>query len=348
MLTTTLVSAYRSELEVRFYMATRKSEVSASNSTALVAGTTDLEFAREVGTTVAGFLKRAQVFFAQAGKLEETALDLLALTRDLRAHPVTNAHEDARLQELIVTVNAHRRVVTDHWSITSVVHKLHRRLTARRDLAVDACEEASKIANNLHNSYVLEQERKAEAERKRLQAIEDARAKKQRDDELAALDEEAAQAELGGEGLSERESLFVTKFLSHGYGVRAAREAGYLDPEKQFNRLGNHPKILAEIARRKTAEAARAQAEAIRQQPVQSVQVEVHADVTRLAGTKTVTRWSAEVVDEAALVAAVFQGRVPADVLKVDPVKLNEYARSLKGLINDWPGVRGIEKKGLV
>lgn len=65
-----------------------------------------------------------------------------------------------------------------------------------------------------------------------------------------------------------------------------------------------------------------------------------------LAGVSTVEKWTAEVTDFAALVAAVADGRVPLDALKWDQrwlnTQANQFGRDLR-----YPGVRAVEKPHL-
>ncbi len=64
----------------------------------------------------------------------------------------------------------------------------------------------------------------------------------------------------------------------------------------------------------------------------------VHFEAPKTEGVYTVTRWKAVVVDKAALIRAVADGRVP-DVLEVDMAKLNKLAAMLKDGLN-YPGIR--------
>ena len=93
--------------------------------------------------------------------------------------------------------------------------------------------------------------------------------------------------------------------------------------------------------------AIRRQMIALNQEPLVVDVPEVAMNVTRAAGTTADrTTWSADLLDEDALIAALLvnarecSNAIPFDLLCIDTVKLNQYARDLKEHINTWPGVK--------
>jgi len=304
----------------------------------------DLAFTREAGALVVDFLKRAAAFFRRGEELEAAARGTLATAKAWKAP--TNKDEQVALQAFIRDNNAAVKQVEAHWEgITAPLFRLHKRFVSRREAAIVLRREATTIGNALHNAYVEAENRKAREEQQRLQKIADDHAKAQRDQELAQLEAEALRAEAASDSLSAREQAFVGHYLSSNNAPQAARLAGYKSPDAQALRLLRDPKITKAIEAEKTARALRQQAAAVRQVPVDAPIVEVKADVTD-GGDRTT--WAAELLDEAALIDDVIAGRVPRDVLSVNRVKLNEYARSLKTGLNRWNGVRAVSTTKVV
>jgi hypothetical protein len=309
-----------------------------SKSVAVVSPVTPLD--PQVSSELAAFLKRAEPVFVEGRRLEENALQLLS---NVKLTPVpTTSVEDVAVQDFIKSCSERKKAVESHWSITTTVHKLHRFLTGKRDVAVKALDEAATIGNRLHNAYVAEAQRKAEAERVRLQAIEDERARKQREAELAELEHQATQAEASSPELSVREVKFCNLIVDGYSPERAALTAGYKNPETKGPQLLTYSKILDGIEARQVAKALRQTAEAAAKVEVKAPVVEVVPDVQKAAGAVSRTTWKALVTDRQALIAAAVEGLVPADVLTIDEVRLNQYARSLHTAINQWPGVQAV------
>ena len=314
-----------------------------------VAADVDLTFAQEVGHAVVDFIKRGVAFFAKANELEQTAVALRSAADEWR-RPGANGTQasDVRVQEFIRTCSAQAKVIEEHWTITTKVHQLHKRLVARRDRGVKLLKEASDIGNAVHNEYTAAERQRALAEQRRLQAIEDERAAARRRAELEDLEQAAIRLEAQCPKLSDREGIFIYNYLRHNNPVTAAKQAGYLQPESRALLLLQTPKIADEIERRRSAEALRQQASVVAAEPVQVTRVEVAPAIAKATGASERTTWKAEVFDDRALIAAVFAGTVPQDCLTVDYVKLNQYARDLHDAINQWPGVRAVSKTGVV
>jgi hypothetical protein len=254
---------------------------------------TDLDFIKGVGVGVVGFLKQAAAFFKRANDLEARAKEVHALATTLKAP--TNGEEDEEIQKFIKRVAVGKVTVSGHWDgtdlapgITKIIYRVHRRLTARRDVAIKFLDDSATIGNKLHNAYVAEAKRKADAERERLQKIEDDRARKQREEELVALN--------------------------------------------------------------KRTKAGREQAAALKEAPLDVTVVDVKPDVVKAAGAVDRTTRKGEVLDAEKFIAAVFEGSlgIPRDVLCIDEVKLNQYARNMEAAVNRWPGVRVVRDTKVV
>lgn len=299
----------------------------------------DEKFLAEAAIGIRGFFAGMAVFFKRTQELEKRALETLTMAKALKLP--TSGEEDLQLQALCRNITADRKEVTEHWKITAAVSAFHKRLTGRRSKAEDPLEESSRIANALHNKYV-EQERLrvAEAQAKIRREAEAAEQKK-RDEELLRLEQEAIKREESSPDLSDREDLFIAAYLQDGNAQRAAQRAGYKDPLATAGRLLSSAKIQKAIALRREAVALRQQAAIRKEEPIRVDVPTVSADVTTKGNRTT---HSAEVVDEQALIAAVIAGKhgIPSDILTIKPAKLNEYARSIEGRIELWPGVRYI------
>jgi hypothetical protein len=290
----------------------------------------DEQFVAKVVPAIREFLRNLAGFFTTAQALEKAAIATLEQARQLAAP--TTAAEDTAIQSFIQKANGDRKEVESHWTICQVVNGFHKRLTGARGRPTSALEEAAGIAQRLHNGYVEAERRRVAAEQERLRREAEAKAR-----EKAALDREASMA-----GLSEREQLFVDYFVALNDARRAAHGALYRNADQAGSRLLNTPKIQAAIQAKRDAVAIRTQAAAKRELPL-DVQVEtVKPNIQKATGAVDRDYHSGEVLDEAAFIAAVIGGKhgIPWDVLTVNQTKLNEYARSLQGRLNLWPGVR--------
>lgn len=290
------------------------------------------------------FMKGLARFFGRATELEKLAKERLDVAKQLKLKPPTNAAEDAKVQVAHRESKLARKQIDDHWGITAVVHGLHRKLTAARERGGAIADEATQITQALHNRYVEDANRKAREEQDRINREAEERARSDREKELARLEAEAVKAEAASADLSERETRFV-ELVSTDLNTPtvAARSVGYKDPELQAERLMKSPKILGAITAARSAAAIRKQATARREMPLDVERTTVKPDVTRATpGGFDRSTYSGEILDERRFVDAVCEGRdgIPRDVLMINPVKLNEYARSMQELMNKWPGVR--------
>ncbi len=316
---------------------------------------TDLAFVQEAGSAVVAFLKGAAAFLTRANSLEDRAREVKALALTLK--PSTNSTEDESVQAFIKRCNVGKKTIEGHWDgtdaepgISRILHRLHRRVTNKRDIGGKLLDEAAAIGNKLHNDYLAKAERDAEEKRRREQAIEDERARKARADELAELERIALEKEAESDELSEREQGFVARVAVNYHPTVAAREVGYKNPEQKGAQLLTYSKIADAIQATREANALREQAAAKAQAPLEVATVEVEPDVIQAAGTQDRKTWRAKVTDEQAFIGAVFAGehKIPRDVLCIDLVKLNQYARDLRTVINRWPGVEAVSSNKVV
>ena len=287
-------------------------------------------------------------FFAQAGDLEEAAKNRLVEARALVAP--TTLDEDERIKTFVRSCSEERRAVETHWEVTALFSRFHKKLVAHRTRATEPLEEAARLGTVLHTRYKQEEERRAAAEQERLRLEAQFQARQALELELLELEAAALKAEDTSPDLSDRETRFVELYTGASFaannGVTAARQAGFKNPDQSAVRLLSAPKVLAAIQAVRDAQTLRQQAEARRAAPVEVEVEEVKAQVSTKGDTTT---WSGELLDEAAFINAVLEGKygIPRDVLTVNRAKLNEYARSLHELLDRWPGVRAKKNTGI-
>lgn len=311
----------------------------------------DQELVSQDTDKLRAFMGGLASFFSRAITLEKQAKERLDIARQLK--PPTTADEDATVQVAIREAKLTRKAIDDHWSITTVVHQLHRKLTAARERAGTTADQAASIAQTLHNRYVEDEQRRVRMEEERLRREAEERARVEREAELARLEAEAVRAEQSSPDLSEREKSFVYGLITLGYGpTTAAQKAGFAKPEQAGERLMNTPKIKAALDAKKKAAVIREQASAQSERPLDVAPIEkVQANITRATpGGFDRSTYSAEVFDVEAFMAALLDPRtrtqlgIPADIATFQQTKLNDAARGLGDLINKWPGVR-LKKK---
>lgn len=294
------------------------------------------------GRTIVQFLQGLAAFFGQASELERAAVATLTTAQQLKAPE--NSVADEVIQKFVKKTSADKKAVEAHWGITSVVHQFHRRLTAKRDIAVKALTAANEIGNRLHNGYVQAETRRAEAEERRRREEAEFQARELQRQELDRLEAEALAKEESAPELSERESRFVELFSTGTtLGPVAARIAGFKDPGVAAARLLGMAKIQQAVKVRQEAAAIRRQAEARARMPLEVEDVpEVKPDVTKAPGASDRTTKTCEVYDAEAFVRAAISGQygIPWQNLEPSQAGLNASAREMGNLINRWPGVR--------
>jgi hypothetical protein len=325
-------------------MAKKQSKPAAPAVEILEPEAPELKLVETDGQEIGAFIRNIASFFRSAMTLETAAKATLVRARELQ--PPTTAEEDESIQLFIKAANTDRKKAEEHWSICQVFSGVHRKLTAARGRTTTALEDAASTAQRLHNRWREDQERIARAEQDRIRREAEERARQERERELRELEQKAIDAEEASTNLSEREQAFVACYATGPYagnGVVCAQRAGFKDAMKSAARLISLPKIQSAIRAAQEADVARAQAAALREQPIETGPIEtVKANIIRSAGSFDRSTWTGEVVDETQFVMAVVAGRhgIPIDTLQINPVKLNEYARSLHERLDLWPGVR--------
>jgi len=303
--------------------------------------------AQQLGT----FIGNLTTFFRGAMDLEAQAKRQLEHSKRLTLP--TTAEEDAVVQVCIRQAKVTRKSVDDWWGITTVVHGLHRKLTAGRERAGAMLDAAASNAQTLHNRYVEAEQRRAREETDRLRREAEAREQAERDEEQARLEAAAMRAEEASPLLSAREEQFVEFYVldiyagsSKGNVQEAARRAGYKNALVAAARLATSPKVKAAIEMREQAELIRRQAQSLKNRPSTAQVEEVKPNILRSAGGFDRSSKSAEVYDPAAFLAAVLDPTtrmalgIPTETVAPVQTVLNELARRLGPQINRWPGVR--------
>lgn len=303
----------------------------------------ELTLARETNAAIASFMKGVVAFFRTAAAFEKRAEATLAGAKTFRT-PKT-ADEDALLQKQLRRSNDEDKESAEHWNpICSTIFSFHRYMTGRRGVAAGLHKDVRELLQPMHNDFVEHEKKRAAAETERLWKEAEQRAQKERDDELQRLEDVALKAEASSADLSEREQRFV-ELVAFGLNsaTTSARSAGYKNPEAAGLKLLNTQKVIAAIKGKKDAQASRQQAEARAAAPLEVAEVrETRPALARNVGGHDRTTWSGEIVDEASTIEAFRNGKhgIPGDLFQINPVKLNEYARSLEVNLDRWPGVR--------
>ena len=307
-----------------------------------------LELVRGLQGGITEFFKGAGVFFKGALVLREDAKLMLA-----RAEALTVPTDDASdkiVQRVVIDSTKGRKANTEHWEpITKTFHKVHKVLTGGRSEAEKDFVKSASIGNRHHSDYVAEQERKARIEQQRLDRLAREAAQRERDEETRRLEEERLNLEADSPNLSDREQRFVTAYDRHGDTIRAEREAGY--KAGYGDKLLEREKITTALELLvKTREVARQQ-EVVKSAPIiPKASPVVRPSFGHVTGASSRKQRGAEIYDEAALIEAILtqaanppaEGEpvIPTDILTIKAPKVNEYARSLGSVINQWPGVR--------
>lgn len=332
-------------------MAKRQSTTPATDL--VPADVTDIQFVQRASVPVLAFLKSLPDFFKKAAAIEKAATGILADA--VKMSVPADVDGDVKLQAAIKRVNQGKLVAAAHWDgskeqpgITRILFALHRRTTNRRDIAVDALDRASVKLNNLHNDYEREAKAAAERERQRLQDIEDKRAADLQQKELDDLEAVALKAEAASDALSGREAAFAALVAAGSSPVKAAAAAGFKTPAQTAERLLKAKKVIKAIEGLKAAAAAREQAQAVKDAPVQATQVDVKPELARAPGTSSRTTHKPVIVDAAKVIDAVFKGLLPRDVLCIDTVRLNQYTRDTPTVVARWPGIEVVEDRKVV
>ena len=140
--------------------------------------------------------------------------------------------------------------------------------------------------------------------------------------------------------LTEAEATIKRVMLGYSQEVERERRKAEAKAQevarKEAERLRRQADAAAAKGREERAEALRMQADTV---PVPVVA----SPPPKAAGISTREVWSAEVVDKMALIKAVAEGRVHAEILLVDMKLAHAQARALKGaMANAYPGRRAV------
>lgn len=261
--------------------------------------------------------------------------------------------------EIIRGAKQLKRKIEDHWMrITRNVDDLKRNLLdlKRRDL--EPVEMAiAKLNDGIVQFVEGEQRRQREvAERDRLAREEQAR--KDREVELARQEQEALDLEAQSPTLSDREKQFALVWIALGpqgtptlaQAVGVAKRLGYKNPSDTAQKLLATPKILDYVASQRAAAALREQSEAVRRQPVVAAPAaRVESQLGKVAGTKMMTTYAAEVYDLDELITAVGLNPSLRKALTANTVFLNKEAGQLKESFEAcYPGCKLIKRTTVV
>lgn len=255
----------------------------------------------------------------------------------------------AGLEELRVGKRL-KREVEEHWQkMTRWFDERKRELLTIKNMDLELVEPGLRALSDRVLAYEnAERERvriAQEVERREQERIAQAK----RDQDLAELERQAVAAEGASENLSTRELVFVGMVVKGVTPRGAADVAGYKDPEARAALLLATPKIQAAITAQRHTFALRDQAAAVAAKPVEVPQhTTVESRTAKVAGTRTVTTHTGEVLSSADAVAHLLAGgedAPPSDLFIVDPVKLNVYARALHVQIERWHGVRYVKNE---
>lgn len=316
---------------------------------------TDQSLITTSGDKLRTFLGGMSTFFKRAGEIERAAKERLERVRLLKPPAPGDAAADEKLQIEIRTCRSEIKVAEEHWLITTAIHDLHRLMTSARGRttgkdskgnAIGMLDQAQAIAQRLHNDYVDAENRRVRAEEDRIRREREETARQEQERQAAQLEADAVKAEESSPELSERERQFVDRVHAGATPQRAAEAVGFRDALKTAARLTSSPKIQAALKAKEDAERLRNQATATREMPVEIEAPQVTRNVTRVAGGFDRSSYSAVVDDPDAFIAAVLDPRtrttlgIPTDVVTFDQTKMNDYAKSMKTLIEKWPGVR--------
>lgn len=209
-------------------------------------------------------------------------------------------------------------------------------------------DEAIRVAESLDIAWVNAERERAEAEAARQREENERIAREQRAAELAKAEAEAEALEATAAGLSEREQIFVERFVATNDSTKAARRAGYKNPGSWAAQLLERAKIVNAIEAHRAALVLRLQAEAVERQPLDVAPVNVETAVASVAGTSLRTYYSCGDVDVLALCQAVVAGKVSVLALQANTVFLNKQAQALKELFPQaFPGCQLAKKQGI-
>ena len=286
----------------------------------------------------------------------EQALAFQADAAEALAKGITSAETHRVALTLLRDGKRLKRATDEHWQ--KVTRWLEdRKKDIRTILAMDL-EHVEPGITGL-NSIILKYEdderqrvARAEAEQRRVQ---ERAAQEKRERELADMEKQALAAEGESDELSDRERAFVQRVCG-GIGrqpenpewLNATAKACGFKQENYGVVLMARPKITAAIEGMRQAQALREQAAAVAEKPIEVTKVEVQSNTAKVAGTRTVTTWTAECVDFDLFIDKFVAGEVDRqtfrDLVMPNSVGGNEKARALHENMDRIPGWRHVKK----
>jgi hypothetical protein len=242
-----------------------------------------------------------------------------------------------------------KRKIEDHWSrITRVIDETKRNLLDLKRQDLEPVDAAISTVERRALDYAEIQKRLEREEQDRLRRKAEQDAQTRRDRELADQERRALDLEKASADLSPRERLFVEAILAGAGGAAAAQRAEFKDPARAAERLLATPKILQAIEHQRSANAIRDQAAAKRDAPLDVVVPKAETHTARVSGTRTVTYYSCEIVDETRFRAAFVAGLIPSDSMLPNQPELNRAAGRLVDTFEAaYPGTRLVKRQGI-
>lgn len=305
----------------------------------------EVSLTEQIRSAFTSFFVGFRAYLLRAKELERRADETLAKAKTLKEP--TNADEDEFLQAFVKQANADTKETMEHHSFGLTVHKLHTRINAYRKRGTDPTTEAADIANRLHAAYTAKEKKRVDAENEKRRLAAEAVKQQERDDELAKLEADALKAEEASADLSERERRYVDLVMGGMEASKAATTAGFKDGFKAAARLMASDKVQKAIEGARQAQALREVKTAVASQPVEAAEyVPEKANIRRAVGAKDVTRKRMVIENADLFIQAVISGKhgIPHDMLTIDEVRGNDYARRMPDAVKLWPGVR-VEKE---
>lgn len=196
----------------------------------------------------------------------------------------------------------------------AAAHKAHKSITALETECLAPVEQAIAETKRKAIAYQTEQERRAAAERKRLEDEARAKAEAERLEAIKAAAE--SRSRLEDAALAE---------------AAAMRDAGLRDDaDALLDAIANEPDRASEIAA----------------MPIDIAPVVVETNTAKVAGASTSARWVAEVVDLSAFLAYIGPRKQYHELVTVSTGGLNKLATSMRSMLH-IPGVRVRQERSL-
>lgn len=210
-------------------------------------------------------------------------------------------------------------------------HELHKTLVARKKIVTDPLRASESLDKGKMLWFAEDQKRRAEEERRRLQAIADERARKEREiAEQAAAKQRAIEAE-------QRAKVEAARVAEEK--ARREAEAASATERKRLLAEAEASRKEAEKAERAAAAAAvKVEAAEDKAALVEAPVIAVAAPVPKVSGITTRRTWKATVVDLPAFLEFVFNSR-RADLVTVNQAVLDALAKGLREAAS-MPGVK--------